>query len=368
MENGLLYILAFSAMAIALFACIMPQAQLYSEISGTPKLSPYNYIISTANGYTWAQHRNGSVIWNQTDSYTVIENAVNDTQNAAIFLTTGTYNLSHGIKLHYNLGFKGEGITRTTLQLNDNVNESVLTYAATSNVASFIHVSDLFLYGNGANQASGHGINFYHNGGIVMDATIERVWVSSAKENGIRLYTTWGTKLTDCLSEFNYGNGVYWYNPTQEYINNLFSESNGGNGVYFQGGTGVMSVNIQSLYNPCNIKLLGLTDSMFTNIRSTDNNGSVSIYFKGAKRIMVNNLFESGTSSTSIGVLFESNAGDPCVNNTITNAIIHSNLETWGIGILVDSDQVNTRFTGTSVYNNNYLNIEDSGINTIIEW
>lgn len=36
MENGLLYVLAFSAMAIALFACVLPQAQSFTEITGIP--------------------------------------------------------------------------------------------------------------------------------------------------------------------------------------------------------------------------------------------------------------------------------------------------------------------------------------------
>lgn len=364
MDNRVLLFLGLAAMLLvaALFV------QSYSQLEDIPTLSAYEYTITTGNGYIWAEHRNGTLAWNLTDAYTVIENALNATWNAEVSLTAGTYNLTHGLKLHYNVGLKGEGMTRTTLRLNNNVNESVITYAATSNVASFIHISDLDIVGNGANQASGHGIKFYNNGGIVMDAYITRVWVSSAKQDGFHFNSTWGTKMTDCLSEFNYGNGLYWYNPSQEYLSNIFLESNGANGAFFQGGAGVMCLNIQSIYNPVNVKLWGLTDSMFSNVRAAYNNGSTNVYFKAAKRVQINNLVEIGTNTTTNGVFFESDVGDPCTNNTITNAIIQSNTETWGRGIHIEAGQLNTRFIGTSVYDNTYRNVDDAGTNTLIEW
>lgn len=365
MDNRAVLFLVLAALLLvaALFV------QSYSQLEDIPStLSAYKYTISTRNGYTWAEHRNGTLAWNLTDAYTVIENAINDTFNAEISLTAGAYNLSHGLKLHYNVGLKGEGITRTNLYLNNYVNESMITYAATSNVACFIHLSDFFMQGNGLLQSAGHGINFYNNGGIVMDAIIERVWISSAKQDGFHLSSTWGTKLTDCLAEFNGGNGVYWYNPTQEYLTNIFSEANGAKGLHFQGGTGVMGLNIQSLFNPVNIQFTGLSDSMFTNVRSTDNNGTISVYFYGATRIQINNLVEIGTNTTVAGVYFATYSGTVCTNNTITNAIIHGNDETWGRGVMVESGQLNTRFIGASIYDNNYRNVDDSGTNTLIEW
>lgn len=115
MENGLLYVLAFSAMAIALLASILPQAPLYSEISGIPNtVNPATYTVSQVGSTTKATHYNGTIMYSSTNFSYVLNTLVNELGDGGkIFIRQGLYSIDTPIRVpaaSENLEIVGETI------------------------------------------------------------------------------------------------------------------------------------------------------------------------------------------------------------------------------------------------------------------
>lgn len=89
MENGLLYILAFSAMAIALFACVLPQATSLEIQPGD-----YTSIVYIEGSEYVAENSIGTELYRSTNPNTTINGAINFTHDAGggtVFLKNGNY-------------------------------------------------------------------------------------------------------------------------------------------------------------------------------------------------------------------------------------------------------------------------------------
>lgn len=72
MENGLLYVLAFSAMAIALFACILPNTLSYSIIEDLPSDETTYILRQDQNGNYWIENQEGTILYySRNCSYTL---------------------------------------------------------------------------------------------------------------------------------------------------------------------------------------------------------------------------------------------------------------------------------------------------------
>lgn len=154
MENGLLYILAFSAMAIALFACVLPQAQLYSEISGLPTWAEeVTWIIQTDGSNYWAVPANGSVYWTSSNLTYVAQNALDQGPGVDVFLDFVGEHYIDG--LHMTLGdqklrgrFQSSTTARgTTLRLRNGADEHLIHINGTAN-PDYYMIDSFKLQGN----------------------------------------------------------------------------------------------------------------------------------------------------------------------------------------------------------------------------
>lgn len=131
----------------------------------------------------------GNKVKQGTNAATVIQYALDNTTNGKIVLKKGKYVIdtklsivNHGVEFcsttmaRRNTG----GVEVASIWMDDNVDDSML-YVSGFNC----HLHDFILYGNKANQASGHGIETVSN--TSLDLHLDNVYIVYVKQNGVHL-------------------------------------------------------------------------------------------------------------------------------------------------------------------------------------
>jgi len=187
-----------------------------------------------------------------------------------VLLLEGTYSISAPIVLVKNCALKGVGGGKAVqITLANNSDCNMIYFQQTDAVSSFLYVGYLLLAGNKANQASGRGILFEWDGAnVMMDFEIERVYVNSCKEDGIKIDHCWGGHIHDCNSESNDAYAYYIYG-NQTHVHDCYA-SNSNDGFYVASN--------DQFYNNCyalgctrhGFQVLSSHNSKFSNIRVYD--------------------------------------------------------------------------------------------------
>lgn len=265
MENGLLYILAFSAMAVALFACVLPQVPI-EIVPGAPSFTVYQVGLTY-----YAKDQNGHIEYSSTNASDVVVHAQNALPISAsiktIMFSTGIYFLS-GIPIMNATRYLGDG---ATLMLPNGVNTAIFNQsdADLSNVVfeKLFFASET--YGNIGIYAK------YFNGSVWRNAD--------------------GVKVLNCnFTNFYYG--YYTISTNSLYQGNTFM--NNTIGLLFDGGS-----KNTVCYNNFQIPTLTdgdgvgvwITDSGFNNF----NNNKYSAYYTQANKIVAGVRFGQGGAENS---------------------------------------------------------------------
>ena len=149
-------------------------------------------------------------------------------------LSEGNYSISATIVLKKCVGLVGTlGGKSASITLANNSDCDMIAFGQVDANSSFIYIGHMALGGNGANQASGNGINLYNNGNNPMDCMVDRVYVNGAKETGIKI-VGWGHRLVNSLSESCLGDGFY-LDVDEFYMTGCFAANNTGRGFYITG-------------------------------------------------------------------------------------------------------------------------------------
>lgn len=196
MENGLLYILAFSAVAIALFACVLPGA---SDLE-----LPYEQASVTIykNGSTIiAENATGKEMFRSTNASYIINSAINAMLDlpgyyGKIFIAKGIYELSNTIRFTVPVLFRGEGIDSTILRLDSNVDCNITETAFTS-TGYWLTIEDMTLDGGTSNENT-IGIYYASN---AKDTLIRNVMVYNTTLYNIYITAPWNNKIESVVIE-----------------------------------------------------------------------------------------------------------------------------------------------------------------------
>jgi len=210
----------------------------------------------------------------------------------AVVLMEGTYTISAPIVLVKNSALRGVGGGKSVqITLANNSDCNMIYFQQTDASSSFIYVGYLLLLGNKANQASGNGILFEWDGANVLkDFEIERVYINSCKEDGIKIDHAWGGHIHGCNSESNGGDG-YDIHGNQTYVYSNYASECGGAGFYISSNDQFYS-DCYALHCARGFQEVSASGCRFSNCRSYDSTND-GFYLNGD--------YQSFSNCSSIG-------------------------------------------------------------------
>lgn len=121
-----------------------------------------------------------------------------------VILLEGIFYIYSSIELRGDLVIAGQGVKATTLTLMANADCDIFAYTS-GTATNFLVIEDMYLYGNGDNNAAGRGI--YLNPNIV-DVWISRIFVNKTAGHGIEIDNAWFAVITGVIVEYCLGDGL----------------------------------------------------------------------------------------------------------------------------------------------------------------
>jgi len=209
-----------------------------------------------------------------------------------VVLMEGAYRISAPIVLVKNSALRGVGGGKSVqITLANNSDCNMIYFQQTDASSSFVYVGYLLLLGNKANQASGNGILFEWDGANVLkDFEIERVYINSCKEDGIKIDHAWGGHIHGCNSESNGGDGYDIYG-NQTYVYSNYASECGGAGFYISSNDQFYS-DCYALHCARGFQEVSARGCRFSNCRSYDSTND-GFYLNGD--------YQSFSNCSSIG-------------------------------------------------------------------
>ena len=180
-------------------------------------VSPATYIIMMDGANTKAINGNtGEVEISSTDSALVIQHAMDAVgvlNGGLIHIREGSYYIDRTLWWDYGgLNICGDGANATILYIGTNKNCDMFRFSGAS-ACYFFYMRDITLDGDNYHNTAGSGLNFESpKGGRLADIRLESIFVEDFYGDGIVITDSWGCVLDQCISEFNYGNGITYKN------------------------------------------------------------------------------------------------------------------------------------------------------------
>jgi parallel beta helix pectate lyase-like protein len=166
------------------------------------------YVIETDGTSTWAIRFDGLEQFSGTDAYTVIQSAINATApgiGGTIFIRDGQYPIHKTLLLYRYITLEGESLEGVNLVQGFNGNAiTMVARPGDSNLIGFVTVQNVVLSGQRKLYTKGvaiEDVNF-------SDVTVDRVFIDSFPEDGIRFDTRFYVRITNSWIESNGGDGV----------------------------------------------------------------------------------------------------------------------------------------------------------------
>ncbi len=168
------------------------------------------FVIRTDGRYTWAINDDGQIVYNATDSRTVIQNVIDATEGP-IYIAEGTYTPSGNLQPDSNTVIVGAGWNTI---IRPSAGSSVFIFEGTSN-SHYQNVTIKNLQIDGTNLSSGKGIYCTY----VDNLDIENLYVHDTPHSGIGPDFIDDFSITNCLVEDVAltvdGNGIGIGGPSQ---------------------------------------------------------------------------------------------------------------------------------------------------------
>jgi len=193
---------------------------VYNALGDGVPVQAANYIIFLDGSTIKARNgTTGKIDYSGTNATTVIQ-AAHDalTTGGRIHIKHGEYSIPSTLAIsnaYIELTGEGPGATTgTVLKLADSADCNMINL----DVATFFHLINLKLDGNGSNNASGIGVcaDSVKGGDSTGDITIDRCFVAAFKEEDVYWTDCWGSVISNSYIEGSYGNyGMYcatWHN------------------------------------------------------------------------------------------------------------------------------------------------------------
>ena len=231
-------------------------AQLPSQTAEIPEgtqPSTNSITIFDDDSYIYAKNDSGEIVYNSTGFSTIVQLAINAlVEGGNIYINAGTYVLSNTIYLNRSyVQIHGAGTYATWIELDDNVDETMIVIGHPAEHLMFNGLFDLSLHGNKHNQTNGNGIRI--TGYRVSDLSLERIICMSNKANSLLIQSQngavdgsgariWNVWILDSLFEYADASGINIdaninRGPiTQVWIQNCYLLKNKGYGLVVQGG------------------------------------------------------------------------------------------------------------------------------------
>lgn len=180
------------------------------QIAATLTASMYDAPILTGPR-PWADVRAyGATGDGTTDDTTALQAAINAANTAGggvVYVPKGTY-ISLTLTLYANVWLRGDGLGASILKLKTGANADLLGSSSAANV----HLSDLTLDGNRANQT---GTSRCYMASLSDYSVMERVRFTGGRSFGLGLggskyYRAIGCRFDDCGNDPNAGDGLVW--------------------------------------------------------------------------------------------------------------------------------------------------------------
>lgn len=375
MENGLLYILAFSAMAIALFACILPQAPLYTEIVGIPTLEDeYTFVIGYNNPNYYATAQNGTIYFASTDITDTLQDCLDEGQGRILINILGLHTITRQIVMErgsqYISGIADASTaTRSTyLYLTANVNASMFLINGTTN-HDYYGISRMWLEGNSASQTAGSGIE---TTGSPLHLEFDHVQIEDFKQYGFSLTGGQILEMQSCGAMRCKQRGIYLQNweyksvvrqcwafesPTNVYLGNVQDMEIYGLKAY--NSTTYAGIMLDACKN---IKFYGLDVEL---------NYNEGVKFYGSQKISIYGgiIKNNGqqTNNTYPAVLFSPKSTTYSTYNNLYGLVIYSDTtkrHSYGIRE-ADSNEDYNLIDGCVIYGSGTANVGLQGVNSI---
>jgi len=311
-----------------------------------------DYIVFKQGNYIKAKNcSNGAIKFVSTDAQTVIQAAIDalpDGVGGKIFISTGTYTINDTIELYRNyasttpIWLCGAGISQTQLQLGNSIDKDVISFDVSGAEGDgWKTVSDLYINGNKANNASGNGVIAKTTGaGTQYDMILSNLFIYECKDNGIDISNGWGDHLHQIITEYNDGIGLK-IGSSQCYVNQMFSAYNGSHGLEVPGG-----------------------GSCYSNINLRDNGGH-GLIISQDKNLFTNILIEdwgSALTATYHGILIEASATD-CMFSSVS--IYGGGDDFSKYGLYMDGSR--NHFNSLTIRNTGGASIVDGGTDNQID-
>jgi len=179
-----------------------------------------------------------------------------DQIRGAVVLSSGKFVIGDTIKMYRtatglmmsSITLRGQNCATTQIVLANGVNKSMIEAIVPDGSNAkvyFTGIYDLEVNGNRAKNTSsgtytestfGNGILISHSNrgagtGAIFDFHINRVMAIECVGHGFNLNTSWGGKITDCITELNNKSGLS-LGGTQNYVSNHFTAYNREHGIF----------------------------------------------------------------------------------------------------------------------------------------
>ncbi len=200
-------------------------------------------FVVAANDSSALSKQQADYVCDGTDDQVEIQAAIDalPNQGGKIQLLEGNFyigapiNLYRDIATWFNVWLDGMGLRATNISLQDNSNCNMIENIVLDNPSGWKNVSNMQLDGNKDNQSSGNCIYCRMSGtGSQYDMRFHNVFTARCKERGFHLNNVWGTYVTNCVTEYNGGDGFY-LSGSESFIYGLHSSANGGTGAIIRG-------------------------------------------------------------------------------------------------------------------------------------
>jgi parallel beta-helix repeat protein len=269
----------------------------------------------------------------------VIQNAINAIGSGGkVYIKAGTYDIdSRIIILSSNVLIQGDG-QATKLVLANGVNTEIIVIGDASRVVNNVHVSDLYLDGNKANNAGACGysgctknlLRYRSDAQNSYGGVVSNVYATNGSQNGLSFESHAFCTMINNIATNNNNFGIWFENGTNMkvigndtasntmagikgldsggvIVSNNNSKGDFGTGIALQGVSGVISGNViyrAGWASTHQSAATGISVSMSSNLNITSNNiygsyGHGMELNQTTKSVISNNVFERNGQKTN---------------------------------------------------------------------
>lgn len=123
---------------------------------------------------------------------------------SSVILSPGLFQIGATIDLVPGVALRGQGVNITILRMVNSAEVSMFEFDDVTGLG-WVHISDMYLFGNKNNNAAGHGIDFKVQ---CKDFYLSNVFISDFSDDGLHIHGTWGHVYDSIVAEFCEGTGI----------------------------------------------------------------------------------------------------------------------------------------------------------------